>query len=99
MLDQDSPASICSRLICNGPHEDQLKWTCSVSEARRVVPVVCMQAVLLVIPLNTATPKIMQRFIRFSVIEGIKYHNLSLHIEDPEALKPGRPYVVGARPL
>ncbi len=38
----------------------------------------------------------MQRFIGFSITEGIKYHSVTLHVEDPEALKPGRPYVIGA---
>jgi hypothetical protein len=54
------------------------------------------QTVLVLIPVDVPEPIFMQRFMRFSITEAIKYHSLTVHVEDPEALIPGKPYVIGA---
>ncbi|KAK9903458.1 hypothetical protein WJX75_006146 [Coccomyxa subellipsoidea] len=52
----------------------------------------------LAVPLDLPTPRWARALTRFSLEQAAKYHDLSLIIEDPAALRPGRPYVVGYEP-
>jgi hypothetical protein len=54
-----------------------------------------MQGLSLAVPLDLPTPRWARALTRFSLEQAAKYHDLSLIIEDPAALRPGRPYVVG----
>lgn len=56
------------------------------------------QGLSLAIPLDLPTPRWARALTRFSLEQAAKYHDLSLIIEDPAALRPGRPYVVGEQP-
>lgn len=56
------------------------------------------QALSLAVPVDLPTPRWACALTRFSLEQAAKYHSLRLIIEDPEALRPGRPYVVGEKP-
>ncbi len=45
--------------------------------------------------MDLPTPRWARTLTRFSLEQAAKYHDLSLIIEDKDALRPGRPYVVG----
>jgi len=54
--------------------------------------------ILALIPLKWGTGPVTDAFVRMSCTQGGKYFPINVHIEDEEALRPGRPYVLGLEP-
>lgn len=47
------------------------------------------------LPLDCPPPDWAKALIDFSTKNALAYHSVEVHVEDPKALKIGRPYVVG----
>lgn len=54
-----------------------------------------MQVALTLLPLDEKTPGWAAKLTRYSLTRCIEYNDLELRLEDLEALRSGRPYVVG----
>ena len=54
-----------------------------------------MQVALTLLPLDEKTPGWATKLTRYSLTRCIEYNDLELRLEDSEALRSGRPYVVG----
>ena len=54
-----------------------------------------LQVTLTLIPLKEETPGWAARMTRTSLRLAVEYNSMELRIEDPKALRSGRPYVVG----
>ena len=54
-----------------------------------------LQVALTLVPLKEETPAWAARMTRASLRLAVEYNSMELRIEDPKALRSGRPYVVG----